>query len=659
MPSAQPTNSSATTDPGDTGSFLALMSPANFAVSDPKAPKVVYREVKKTDLEKLCDELSSKLHLGRPVELLTTYGSFGIEGVIEQIAKGPPDPKIFTPAIVDQLGRLGIMPLLERSSLAPEPGRSAVNDGEFVLAIRAQSGKDGSLAGSSFLSVPIRDHLFPWAEKKGILHRLTFMLVSGDDYQRLGVLRTNPEERKKFMREIDPEKSARITLIRVLEKAVSMRASDVHIEPIDEKEARIRYRIDGVLQAEPHPITAKYGEALVNIVKGLANLNYQEKRLPQDGAITLTSFRADPDPARDERKAASFLEGRGLRISTMPTPHGESCAIRVLESADVAALSLDDMRMPDDIKSTLRLLLDAPNGVILVAGPTGSGKSTTLSACLRELNKPGVKIVTVEDPVEQEQRGITQTQIRQDLDYTFASALRSVLRHDPDIVLLGEVRDDETAKIMTQGANTGHLMLSTIHTNDSISVLKRLRELGIEEFQIQESLLAVLSQRLVRCLCTHCKEPYDARAELNKLFRAEYFPSSGDSPTKAGEGLKDPNAIVLWRPGSRERVSSCRDCRGIGYRGRIAVPELWVLGDDEKDLISKSERGHRVFYDAALKNGLVPMSVRGFEYAMQGITDLTEIKGSVLRPDELISRREMFKKFILENKDRWRGKVIH
>jgi type II secretory ATPase GspE/PulE/Tfp pilus assembly ATPase PilB-like protein len=313
-----------------------------------------------------------------------------------------------------------------------------------------------------------------------------------------------------------------------------------------------------------------------------------------------------------------------------------------MQSAEVSSLKLGDLSLPQVVETRLRRLIEAPNGVILVAGPTGSGKSTTLAAALRELNKSDTKIVTLEDPVEQLMPGVVQSPMASGLGYTFANALRSTLRHDPDVILVGEVRDAETAQVMTQGANTGHLLLSTIHTNDSISVFKRLRELGIDESQISASLLGVLSQRLVRCLCGGCKEKYSPLQELSSLL------ASGGARLSETEGrdLADSlSGLEFWRVGSKARLAACRECRGRGYKGRVAIPELWVIGEGERDLISRGETGHRALLEAALVGGMVPMSISGLDYVVAGVTDLAELKTNVFRPDELISKRREFIKY--------------
>lgn len=605
-----------------------------------------YQPIDRATLEQLARELSSTTHLNcrdRPVQLLSAASALSAEELVRRLGTDPVDSKLFPPETVQRMIRLGLLPIIERKLSDGGPS-------EILIGLLSQSKQDGTLLSAVSISMPICDEFYPALQKRGLKDRVRFVLLSGNDFELLENLRKDEEARRKFLREIDPQKSARTTFMEVLEKAIAWGASDIHIEPLGTKEARIRYRVDGALVEDPTLITPAYAQEFVNVIKVTAELDITEKRRPQDGSI---SFKKEsvargflPDNERlklsSEQVAQrfKFLDGKSLRISTLPTPHGESCAIRILRSAESSQLKLTDLNLPPDVIVKLRTLLGAPNGVLLVAGPTGSGKSTTLAGCLAELNSPEVKIITVEDPVEQEQRGVTQTGIRSDIGYSFADALRSILRHDPDIVLVGEVRDGETAKIMIQGANTGHLMLSTIHTNDSIGVLKRLRDLDVEEFQIQDSLLGVLSQRLVRRLCGSCKEVYDARAELNKLFGDKLFEEPKDE-----READSPDAIVMYRPGPRDQVCSCKSCQGRGYRGRIAVPELWVIGQDEKDLISRGEHGHRAYYDAAVKNGMRPMSLQGLDYALQGLTDLSELRAELLKPAELILRRDMFKAF--------------
>ena len=351
-------------------------------------------------------------------------------------------------------------------------------------------------------------------------------------------------------------------------EAVKRRASDIHIDPFEDK-LSIRYRIDGVLQEVLAP-SRKLAAPLVSRIKVMSRLDIAEKRMPQDGRISLT------------------VGGRSLdvRVATLPTRYGERVALRILDTRQ-ALLGLEDLGMDTDTFERLRNALLEPNGVILVTGPTGSGKTTTLYSSLSMLNSGRVNIMTLEDPVEYGLEGISQTPMDHKVGLTFAATLRSVLRNDPNIVMVGEIRDAETAEVALEFALTGRLALSTIHTNSSAGAITRLRDMGVESFLLASTLRAILAQRLVRKLCTHCKEPYTPEASIMEAL-------GFDSGTTSG---------------NFHRAKGCMACSNTGYSGRLGVYELLIVSSEIRRLIHSDateeqiEKAAFTMHDMLFQNG--------------------------------------------------------
>lgn len=373
----------------------------------------------------------------------------------------------------------------------------------------------------------------------------------------------------------------------IFEDAIQSRASDIHIEP-DETVVRIRQRIDGVLQE--HVMKEKrINSALVLRLKLMSGLNISEKRVPQDGRFNIR------------------VKGRSIdvRVSTMPVQYGESVVMRLLDQTD-GMLNLDASGMPEDIKNRFRILVSRPHGMILVTGPTGSGKTTTLYGALSELNKPETKIITAEDPVEYRLSRVTQVQINNKVGLTFATVLRAALRQDPDIILVGEMRDQETAEIGLRAAMTGHLVLSTLHTNDSISSAMRLVDMGAESYLVASALLGILAQRLIRKNCENCKQPYTP-TEQEKVWLRAMNPHGGahgaDSFVK-GKG--------------------CYQCSNTGYKGRMGVYELLEMNEQMLDGLRRNDTA--AFTAAARKSKTYkPLELCALDFARQGLTTLDEV----------------------------------
>jgi general secretion pathway protein E len=371
----------------------------------------------------------------------------------------------------------------------------------------------------------------------------------------------------------------------ILQKAVESRASDVHIEPF-EQSLKVRLRIDGVLQDIDSPPVASTA-AVLSRIKIMAKLNIAERRLPQDGRIKLQMIGKELD----------------LRVSTIPTLYGESVVIRLLDKEN-AVLDFNTLGFVGKQAERFMEVLSQPHGIILITGPTGSGKSTSLYAALKTLNTSERKIITVEDPVEYQLDGINQIQAKPQIGLTFASALRSIVRQDPDVIMIGEMRDLETAKIAVQSALTGHLVLSTLHTNDAAAGITRLQDMGLEEYLLSSTINGILAQRLVRRLCPSCKLPHPASDTLiEELNLRKWQP----------EGL-----IQLHKP------VGCSACNGIGYKGRLAIIEFLTMTDSVRKQIMKHEEAN-VIQQQAIQDGMQTMYDDGIGKALQGITTLEEV----------------------------------
>jgi general secretion pathway protein E len=371
----------------------------------------------------------------------------------------------------------------------------------------------------------------------------------------------------------------------ILQKAVASNASDIHIEPF-ENLLKVRFRVDGLLRNEDAP-SAQDSAAIISRIKIMANLNIAERRLPQDGRF----------------KVRIHGDNIDLRVSTLPTLHGESVVLRLLRRNDVE-LDFTYLGIEQDLTNQILKVLDNPHGIILVTGPTGSGKTTTLYAALKYLNRPDRKIITVEDPVEYNIDGVNQIQVKPDIGLTFANALRSIVRQDPDIIMIGEMRDQETAKIAVQSALTGHLVLSTIHTNDAVSSITRLMDMGVENYLIASTVNAIMAQRLVRKLCNKCKKPYSpSNEEISKLKLDKY--------------LSDKDRIIYQAKG-------CDECGHTGYSGRSAIIELLLISNEVRKMISNSADAEEI-YLTARKEGLRIMFEDGMRKVAKGITTIQEV----------------------------------
>jgi general secretion pathway protein E len=371
----------------------------------------------------------------------------------------------------------------------------------------------------------------------------------------------------------------------IFSRALEMRASDIHIEPF-ENSLTVRYRIDGVLHEVESP-PRRLSAAVISRVKIMANLDIAERRLPQDGRIKLRIQGKEID----------------LRVSTVPITHGESVVMRILDKGgtplDFAALGFDGPPLDG-----LKRVLNQPNGIILVTGPTGSGKTTTLYTALDRLNRPDVKIMTVEDPVEYQMPGINQIHVKPQIQLTFANALRAIVRQDPDIIMVGEIRDKETADMAVQAALTGHLVLSTVHTNDAPSTVNRMLDMGVEDFLLTSTVIGIEAQRLVRTLCRHCKEPYQALPEvIAELGLRKWVPE--------GE-------VTLYH------AKGCEHCGGTGYHGRICIVEVMLMTDGLRQKVMRHATATEL-RSQAIADGMETLFENGMRKSLAGITTVEEV----------------------------------
>ena len=381
----------------------------------------------------------------------------------------------------------------------------------------------------------------------------------------------------------------------ILSGAIKDRASDIHVEPYSAN-LKIRYRIDGILY-DTLSLPRRIQSPLISRIKIMARLNIAEKRLPQDGRI--------------EIKIADRLVD--IRVSVIPTAFGERVVLRLLDKT-ANILMLSDLGMHDERIKLLNKLIKSPYGIILVTGPTGSGKTTTLYAALSTINRPEINIITIEDPIEYQMDGVGQIQVNPKIDLTFAAGLRSIVRQDPDVILIGEIRDRETAEIAIQSSLTGHLVFSTLHTNDAASAVTRLIDMGIEPFLVTSSIVAIIAQRLVRVLCPHCKEVYEP-----------------DEESLANLGL----SRSVLKNNTFYRKKGCNLCMQTGFRGRSAIFEILTVDDEIKRLVLKTSDANQI-NELAIKRGMITLQQDGIDKVLAGITTIEE----VLRVTRTLSRTD-------------------
>jgi len=390
------------------------------------------------------------------------------------------------------------------------------------------------------------------------------------------------EEDVEHLRDMASEAPVIRLVNQMLSRAVEQRASDIHVEPFED-ELRVRYRIDGVLHDVDAP-SKSLSAAIISRIKLMAKLNIAERRLPQDGRIKIRLVGREID----------------LRVSSLPTLYGESVVLRILDRSSIS-VDLETLGMEEDTLAEFTHMIEQPHGLLLVTGPTGSGKTTTLYGALDKINSPELKIITIEDPVEYQLRGVNQIHVRSQIGLTFASGLRSIVRQDPDVIMIGEIRDPETAEIAIQAALTGHLVLATLHTNDAPGAVSRLLDMGVEDYLLASSLLGVLAQRLVRQLCVHCKALAVPQPEL-----------LADGGGRAGEQGQVFDSV------------GCPLCSGTGFRGRSGIYELFGVNDDMRKLIISRAASDRI-KAAAVEKGMRTLREDGWRKVRHGVTSVAEV----------------------------------
>jgi len=410
---------------------------------------------------------------------------------------------------------------------------------------------------------------------------VTAMVQERGDVELLEEIEADDSELAKMAQEASVVKLVN----EILMEAVNERASDIHIEP-EEKSLRIRYRIDGLLQTQRLPPEInRFQAAMISRLKIMSRLNIAEKRLPQDGRIKMRVQGHEID----------------VRVSIIPMNHGEGICLRLLDKSRMV-FNLANVGMLPDIYNRFHQLIDRPHGIVLVTGPTGSGKTTTLYSALNEIKDETTKIITVEDPVEYQNDGISQIQVHTKIGLTFAACLRSILRHDPDVILIGEMRDLETAESAIQASLTGHLVFSTLHTNDAPSAFTRLIDMGIEPFLVASTVEGVMAQRLVRTICPDCK--------------TEYEPDMLDLPADLPRPSAGP--LKLWKG------AGCRACRQTGYRGRSGIYELMVTNDPIRDMCVQRLNASAI-RNRSLQDGMITLRQDGWRKVLRGDTTLEEV----------------------------------
>jgi general secretion pathway protein E len=408
--------------------------------------------------------------------------------------------------------------------------------------------------------------------------------VSGETSDVLGEYADSGED-IEHLRDMASEVPVIRLVNNLVSRAVERRASDIHIEPF-EKEFRVRYRIDGILQTvDAPPVNLK--AAIISRVKLMAKLNIAERRLPQDGRIKLKVLGKEID----------------LRVSTLPTLYGESVVMRILDKSDSSAFDLRRLGFPENLLAKIEKLTSMPHGILLVTGPTGSGKSTTLYSAMKRINLPDKKIITIEDPVEYQMDGINQIHVNAQIGLTFASGLRHIVRQDPDVIMIGEIRDLETAEIAIRSALTGHLVFSTLHTNDAPSAITRLVDMGVENYLLSSCLIGVLAQRLVRIICRHCRVEYWEEPERMKALGLEV---QGHSKAKVYRG------------------QGCEQCGFTGYESRKGIFELMEPDDEIRKMIVANESSN-IIANYARHHGMKTLREDGVEKILEGTTTLDEV----------------------------------
>jgi len=496
------------------------------------------------------------------------------------------------PAVPVTLSAVNIQ-FLRHSKILP----LEIQDGTLTVAMADPSDLD-SMHG---LEVATGLHVRPFlAREKEIIAALEGYEEAKEPAVETGELSLeyvgSDEEDVNHLRDLASEAPVIRLVNLVINRAVEQRASDIHIEPF-ENELKVRYRIDGVLHDIEQP-PRRQQAAIVSRVKIMAKLNIAERRLPQDGRIKLRTMGKEID----------------LRVSTLPTLYGESVVLRILDRSSIV-LDLEQLGFPADTLGEFEKLIVRPYGMLLVTGPTGSGKTTTLYGALEKINSPDKKIITIEDPVEYQVSGVNQIHVKPQIGLTFAAGLRSIVRQDPDVIMVGEIRDPETAEIAVQSALTGHLVFSTLHTNDAAGAVSRLLEMGVEDYLLASSLLGVLAQRLVRNVCVRCREAVPAEQALL---------GAGEVTSATAARFASAAAASATTNGSVYRAMGCEECSGTGYRGRSGIYELLLMNESVREQILKHASADAI-KTVATGRGMRTLRDDGWLKVREGTTTVSEV----------------------------------
>ena len=562
-----------------------------------------------------------KEELGIGVFQLDQLGHMNLESLVREEMNPHPIPDEIKGRL-KQMEEYGVVPLVYRNEGDDYRLMVGIKNEKTTMRNIYQMGMEFPDFSAGFFSIGSKE--------------IKYVLLSPRDYDVVGRLIVSADARKEYLNSIDEDSAAEEIYFSLLKTAIAIGGTDVHLEHLKEGSNRARIRIDGVLQEFGQKIPDARLASLINVVKIRANIPIDEKVIPQDGSTIFDkNFFDEYSQNKDDNKKETYIQkfpeirgqlgGYSLRVATMPTNLGEKVAVRILNS-EAESFDLKELGYDDETRKKIESLTQMPQGLILVSGPTGSGKTTTLYSMINAVNSPKVNIVTIEDPIEKNIPGVNQSSINPKRGWNFENSLSAYLRQDPDIIFVGEIRNAQTAQTALEASGTGHLVFSTIHTNDSVSVIQRLMDLGIEKSLIQDNVSAIIAQRLYRKLCPECKEDYDAKDEINELLN-EYV-------------LKEKFTLF------RGREDGCDHCRGMGYRGRRAVAEMWILGDQEKEMILAGEMLKSRYYDVAFRGGLVPLVCSGFDLAVKGVTSISEVLEQISPRGEFLSKKNFIKEQI-------------
>jgi type IV pilus assembly protein PilB len=505
------------------------------------------------------------------------------------------------------LERFNILPLfIRQEQVVSDSGKKS--SPRLCCAVLAENPRNGELRNSSELSLALIDTIVPQLKHNGVKSsKVELLLLDGEDFSHIKTMLQNPKDRLQFLERLPEEVRADQALEQFFRTAIKSGASDIHIEPTGVGDYQIRMRVNGTLQKR-YNIDFETAKPLIAQLKIRGDMKVDEKRRPLDGQFKLYSHRSDGTMPDD------LFKGFSARCSIVPTVSGEKAVMRLLHAQRGESLNLDSLGFKKDVLTDIVKLMQSPNGIVLVTGPTGSGKTTALYSILDRLNTGETNIVTVEDPVEVPLPGIAQVQVDKAIGRTFSAVLRAFMRQDPDIMLVGEVRDQETAEISVQAALTGHQVYATLHTNDSFGTIARLRDLHVEDSKLQDTIRGVIAQRLVRSLCNDCKESYDAKDELNYHLR--------ESEEEAGP-LAD--SLMLYKPnGKKENGQKCECCQGTGYDSRFPIAEVWVPTPKEKDVLMRGDMRAEDIRRLATDRGMKTMMHWALEDLIAGRTSFAE-----------------------------------